>query len=182
MALGRPLIAIDLPGHGHSDWRDDKDYRPVTSALAIAAWLNCFPPEPRALVGMSLGGLTAIAVAAAGDLPLTHLVIVDITPGISERNRPREQRPDGVVRLINGEPIFATFDEMLQATAVLAPHRPVESLRPGVLHNACQLADGRWAWRYDQAGLTHAGLRLTLVRREPTGFGVICRESRSRSC
>lgn len=25
LLLGRPLMAIDLPGHGHSDWRLDRD-------------------------------------------------------------------------------------------------------------------------------------------------------------
>ena len=28
LLLGRPAIAIDLPGHGHSSWRDDRDYGP----------------------------------------------------------------------------------------------------------------------------------------------------------
>src|SRR5450631_240275 len=26
LALDRPLLALDLPGHGHSGWRDDGDY------------------------------------------------------------------------------------------------------------------------------------------------------------
>jgi esterase len=153
MVLDRPLIAVDLPGHGHSDWREDQDYRPATNAVTVGGWLNRLPPDPRVLVGMSLGGLTAIAVAAAGGSSFTHLVIVDITPGVGRRERPPEQRPEGVVRLINGQRTFSTFDEMLQATAALAPNRPVESLRPGVLHNSRQLADGRWSWRYDQAGM-----------------------------
>jgi pimeloyl-ACP methyl ester carboxylesterase len=153
MALGRPLIAIDMPGHGHSDWRGDQDYRPATNAATVSGWLNRLPPDPRVLVGMSLGGLTAIAVAVAGGAQFTHLVIVDITPGVGRRERPPERQQEGVVRLINGQRTFDTFDEMLQATAALAPNRPVESLRPGVLHNSRQLADGRWSWRYDQAGM-----------------------------
>ena len=28
LALGRPAVAVDLPGHGHSDRRDDRDYGP----------------------------------------------------------------------------------------------------------------------------------------------------------
>ena len=28
LALGCPLIAVDLPGHGHSGRRDDRDYGP----------------------------------------------------------------------------------------------------------------------------------------------------------
>ena len=37
LALGRPAIAIDLPGHGHSDRRADKDYGPWRNAEVVAA-------------------------------------------------------------------------------------------------------------------------------------------------
>ena len=30
LALGRPLVALDHPGHGHSSWRADGDYSPST--------------------------------------------------------------------------------------------------------------------------------------------------------
>jgi pimeloyl-ACP methyl ester carboxylesterase len=46
MALDRSLMAIDLPGHGHSDWRDDKDYRPAANAAGIVEWLDRLPPNP----------------------------------------------------------------------------------------------------------------------------------------
>ena len=29
LALDRPLVAVDLPGHGHSEWRDDRRYWPA---------------------------------------------------------------------------------------------------------------------------------------------------------
>src|SRR5919106_4111136 len=32
MALGRPLVAVDLPGHGHSGWRTDGAYGPEENA------------------------------------------------------------------------------------------------------------------------------------------------------
>src|SRR6059036_43947 len=28
LALRRPLVAVDLPGHGHSGWRPDHEYSP----------------------------------------------------------------------------------------------------------------------------------------------------------
>src|SRR5690349_14685555 len=36
LRLDRPALAIDLPGHGHSSWRDDHDYGPVRNAHAVA--------------------------------------------------------------------------------------------------------------------------------------------------
>jgi len=152
MALDRPAIAIDLPGHGHSDWREDKDYRPPANAGSIGEWLDRLPAPPRALVGMSLGGLTAICLAAASDAALAGVVVIDITPAAVNRGPQRVEQREGAVGLIGAQRTFASFDEMLEATAARAPGRPVESLRPGILHNARRLDDGRWAWRYDQEG------------------------------
>jgi pimeloyl-ACP methyl ester carboxylesterase len=73
MALDRPLLAIDLPGHGHSDGPGDRadgqlDARGI--AVDVAAAIRALAPDARAVVGMSLGGLTAIEVSAeAPDLP-----------------------------------------------------------------------------------------------------------------
>src|SRR4051812_39991760 len=64
LALDRPLVAIDLPGHGHSDWRDDHDYGPGANEPAIATAMRALAPDADALVGMSLGGMTALRVAA----------------------------------------------------------------------------------------------------------------------
>jgi pimeloyl-ACP methyl ester carboxylesterase len=35
LAMGRPAVAIDLPGHGHSYWRADRDYMPWKNAEAL---------------------------------------------------------------------------------------------------------------------------------------------------
>src|SRR4051812_12077206 len=36
MALGVSLVAVDLPGHGHSGWRDDGAYTPTNLADEVA--------------------------------------------------------------------------------------------------------------------------------------------------
>ena len=35
VGLGVPALAVDLPGHGHSEWREDGDYSPQNNAAAI---------------------------------------------------------------------------------------------------------------------------------------------------
>ena len=70
LALGRPLVAIDLPGHGHSDHRPAHDYTPTSMAADLAVVIDTLAPRAEAVVGMSLGGMTSICLAA--DHP--HLV------------------------------------------------------------------------------------------------------------
>src|SRR3954452_20108358 len=81
LALNRPLVAIDLPGHGRSAWRDDHDYRPATSAPAVAHAVETLAPDALAVCGMSLGGLTALALADLRPDLVRSLALVDVTPG-----------------------------------------------------------------------------------------------------
>ena len=44
--------------------------------------------------------------------------------------------------------MFESFDALLERTVAFNPTRSVASLRRGILHNAVELPDGRWAWRH----------------------------------
>jgi pimeloyl-ACP methyl ester carboxylesterase len=144
LALGRPLIAVDLPGHGRSGWRADRDYWPARNAEAVAAAVAALAPRARAVVGMSLGGLTAIRLAAVHPDLVRRLVVVDVTPGVTaEKSAP-------ISAFVQGPETFGSFDELLDRTVRFNPSRSVSSLRRGLLHNARPLPGGRWAWRYDR--------------------------------
>lgn len=144
LALQRPLVAIDLPGHGRSAWRDDHDYRPTANAPAVAAAVEALAPKARLVVGMSLGGLTAAALAGTRPDLVRRLLLVDVTPGVN-----KEKAAD-IIAFVSGPETFESFDEILDRTVAFNPTRSVSSLRRGVLHNAHQLPDGTWSWRYDR--------------------------------
>src|SRR4030095_9109740 len=62
MALDRPLVAIDLPGHGHSGAPAEGTLGVRSNATDVATAIRALAPDARAVVGMSLGGLTTIAL------------------------------------------------------------------------------------------------------------------------
>jgi pimeloyl-ACP methyl ester carboxylesterase len=143
LALDRPALAVDLPGHGHSDWRDDHAYSPVNNAADVAVVAEALAPDAALVVGMSLGGLTAFCQAAARPDLVRRLVIVDVTPGTDHA------KAEPIVTFISGPEVFASFDEILERTVEFNPTRSVGSLRRGILHNARENPDGTWTWRWD---------------------------------
>jgi pimeloyl-ACP methyl ester carboxylesterase len=143
LALERPLVAVDLPGHGHSDWPADSAWLdPASMADDVAVVIADLAPDARAVVGMSLGGATAIALATRHPHLVPRLLLVDITPGVTG------DKSSDIAAFLSGPETFATFDEILDRTVQFNPTRSVSSLRRGVLHNAVQLPDGTWTWRH----------------------------------
>jgi pimeloyl-ACP methyl ester carboxylesterase len=144
LALDRPLVAVDLPGHGHSDAAVGTPgrLRPETLAADVATAIDALAPEAAAVVGMSLGGLTSIALAAGRPDLVHRLVLVDITPGVDR------EKAKAITDFVRGPATFPNFDEILARTIEHNPTRTEASLRRGILHNAEQLPDGTWRWRY----------------------------------
>lgn len=142
LALDRPLVAIDLPGHGHSDGGRGGVLDPTAIALDLATAVRSLAPDAAAVVGMSLGGAAAIALTACAPDLVRSLVLVDITPGVDEG------KASSIVAFVDGPPSFDSFDTLLERTVAFNPTRTVSSLRRGILHNAVQREDGSWVWRY----------------------------------
>lgn len=143
MALGRPLLAVDLPGHGHSDGpREGATTDPVSNAADVAKAVAALAPNAAGVVGMSLGGMTSIALADAHPELVRRLILVDVTPGVTGN------KASQIIAFVNGPESFPSFAEILERTIQFNPTRTVESLRRGILHNAVQRDDGSWVWRH----------------------------------
>lgn len=150
LLLGRPAIAIDLPGHGHSSWRADRDYRPVANAGAVATVVEQYAPHADAVIGMSLGGLTLIHLAAVRPDLVRRAVLVDVSPGSPQAAAALTAQQRGAVQLTRGPRTFTSREQMIAAAIAASPRRPAPAVRRGVIHNSHQLPDGTWAWRYDR--------------------------------
>lgn len=144
MALGRPLVALDLPGHGHSDGGREGIIGLEANAEDVAVAIRALAPDAQAVIGMSLGGMTTIALADHAPELVRTVVLVDVTPGVNER------KSSTIAEFINGPESFDSFDDLLARTIEYNPTRTEASLRRGILHNAEQREDGSWVWRYQR--------------------------------
>jgi pimeloyl-ACP methyl ester carboxylesterase len=152
VALGRPVLAIDLPGHGRSDRRSDRNYGPWENALAVAEVMEQLAPNAAAVIGMSLGGGTNIRLAATRPELVREAVIVDVTPSVNEEGRVMTPEQRGTVALVSGPPTYDSFQQVFEVTMAASPKRTEAGVRRGLRHNMVRLDDGRWRWRYDLGG------------------------------
>jgi pimeloyl-ACP methyl ester carboxylesterase len=152
LALGCPAVSVDLPGHGRSSRRPDRDYGPWRNAEAVMPFVEAIAPRARCVVGTSLGGMTGLRLAATRPDLCRRVIVVDATPeGLSPASgmTPRQR---GALQLIGGPPIYESFEEMTDAAVNLNPFDSVRQIERAVRHNAQRLEDGRWTWRFDGYG------------------------------
>lgn len=143
-ASGRHALAVDLRGHGDSDWDRDADYSLDAFARDLAALARQLPAKP-AVVGASLGGLaTLIAQGEHPEPPASAIVLVDIAPRVD---------PVGVGRIIDfmtaHQDGFASLQDAAEAVAAYVPHRPRPRDLSGLKKNLRLGPDGRYRWHWD---------------------------------
>ena len=156
-------IALDLRGHGESDWAADGDYSLEAIArdlIEVGERVAGGGGRPH-IVGASLGGLAAIV--AAGVLSrnaFASVTLVDIAPNMDAA---------GVAKVVEfmGAHIEEGFDSLEQAADVIAtylPHRPRPKDMEGLRKNLRQDNDGRWRWHWDPAFITGVMRRSAIAR------------------
>jgi pimeloyl-ACP methyl ester carboxylesterase len=141
---GARCVAIDLRGHGDSDWADDGNYTLRAHAEDLEAVISALRLDRIVVVGMSLGGSVGLTYAAEHPTTVVGLVLVDVGPGGS--------RPDGNRRLgafMRGPSEFASVDELVERAIAFNPRRSPERLRRTLLNNLRQTTRGTWTWKYD---------------------------------
>lgn len=147
---GRYALAVDLRGHGHSDWSPDGVYglsRFAGDVHAIVAHLG----RPPALVGASLGGLSSIIAVGESTEPVASaLVLVDVAPRVEEEGR--NKIADFMRSGFNG---FDTLEQAADTIAAFVPHRRRPSDLSGLKKNLRQRGDGRWYWHWDPRFITN---------------------------
>lgn len=145
--LGFRTLTLDHRGHGDSEWVASGNYGLDFFAADVAHVVKSFSSPP-AVVGASLGGLTAMVLEGIREPgSFSSVVFVDVIPDMD---------PGGVDRIRafmsdRLEEGFETLEEAAAAVGEYQPHRtaPVDS--GGLRKNLREGSDGRWRWHWDPA-------------------------------
>jgi pimeloyl-ACP methyl ester carboxylesterase len=142
-ALGRRhhVLAPDLPGHGDSDPLPTFDMTRQALAGAIEPLCEAFGFDRSVIVGASLGGITAITLAAARPDLVGGIVLIDIGTRLEDEGVRK------IVTFLRAHESFASLEEAAAEIARYLPHR--NQVRPESLtRNLRQRPDGRWVWKH----------------------------------
>jgi pimeloyl-ACP methyl ester carboxylesterase len=140
----RHCVALDQRGHGESEWSPQMDYSIESHVGDLEAFVDALGLDRFVLVGMSLGGVNALAWAGRQSRRLAGLVLIDVGPEI---------RSEGVRKIAAFTSEAAPLDsveEFVERALAFNPRRNRELLRRSLLHNLRPMPDGRWMWKYDQ--------------------------------
>jgi pimeloyl-ACP methyl ester carboxylesterase len=141
------VIVSDARGHGESDWSSAREYAPAHQASDVTQLLAALGCDHVSILGHSMGGLTAYAVAAQSPELVDKLVVVDVSPELPES---RLGRPP-VKRL-------ASFEEALAVQIARPRDEHDVLLREAVRRNLLLMGDGTFSWRFDAEGLRESFL------------------------
>jgi pimeloyl-ACP methyl ester carboxylesterase len=143
-AAGRRAYSIDLRGHGNSDWSPDGVYGLARFAADVEAVATGLYARP-ALIGASLGGLSALVAVGESEQPIAKaLVLVDVAPRVELQGR---EKIGAFMR--SGMRGFDSLDQAADTIAAYLPHRPRPSNLEGLKKNLRQRGDGRWYLHWD---------------------------------
>jgi len=145
---GWHAVAVDLRGHGESDWAEDGDYHHLSFARDVISLAETFA-EPPVLVGASLGGIASLLATSLTEEPVARaLILVDIAT---------RMEPKGAARIIefmtSHTDGFESLEAAADAIAEYNPHRPRPTDLSGLEKNLRRRPDGRYIWHWDPSFL-----------------------------
>jgi pimeloyl-ACP methyl ester carboxylesterase len=159
LAAGRRVIALDLRNHGASPWADAMGYEEM--AEDVRATLHALGLHRFALLGHSMGGKAAMALALRHPAEVERLVVVDIAPVAYQPHH------RGLVQAMRDLDLHG-IRRRAEADALLAPSVPDAAERAFLLQNLV-FENGRARWRLNLAAIERAMPDLVGFPASPAG-------------
>jgi len=138
------VIAMDLRGHGESEWSPNGEYSAEDYAKDLHALVVQLNLRDVALTGCSMGGRVVQVYAGMHPERVRKLVVQDVGPA-----RPESTTRTLTERIAREQEGWASEDELF-ASLRRSPTRVAEAIhRSQVKYETRRLPNGRVVWRYD---------------------------------
>ena len=135
-------LLVDLPNHGRSSWTDHVDYAEMADTVADFLRSDFAADGPVHLVGHSMGGKVAMVLALRHPDLIDRLVVVDISPGVSDGAGEFEHLLGSLASID-----LATVDRRSEADEALLELIPSPTIRGFLLQNLRAGDDDRYTWQ-----------------------------------
>lgn len=151
LAASHHVIALDLPGHGHSDHLPEgASYHWPEYVRAVLAAADALELDRLTLLGHSLGAGVASMVAAAQPERIERLLLIEGLGLLGDDGTQTLQRFRNALAAEPASKRLRTFTSVEQAISArtLATGLPADQARP-IIERAVRAVDGGWQWRSD---------------------------------
>jgi esterase len=142
------IVALDVRGHGESEWSPDGAYAYRDQAGDLAAFVEHLGLDQFILLGTSMGGIVAMTYAMEHGQRLRALVLNDIGPDA-------EQGSQRITQMVGARPdAFATLDAAMawrRAASPIVAARDADDQRELAMGVLRQRAEDAWGWKLDPA-------------------------------
>jgi len=163
---GVRIVALDLPGHGHSD------HRPLGAAYHIWDYAHDvlqaaaqFGWERFSLLGHSMGAIVSVLLAGAMPARIERLALIDgVIPYTGEADTAPQKLGESLQALLNVDdkrkPVYATFEQAVAARMKgvgAVSHEAAERLA----ERGLMPVPGGYTWRTDARLMLPSPMRLS---------------------
>ena len=155
------VYAVDLRGHGDSDWAGGSQYSVPEFVVDIAAFTDHLGRMPLALVGHSLGGGIVLQYAGVFPEQVSKVCAIEgLGPGIS-RHRPASLRMREFVQQIRSfegrnQRRYQSIDAAVARMQEANPHLSETMARHLTVHGVRHQDDGSFTWKFDNYVRLHS--------------------------
>jgi pimeloyl-ACP methyl ester carboxylesterase len=143
MPSANRIVALDMRGHGDSQWSPTAAYSTEDHASDLSAFANALKLERFDLAGLSWGGLVALCFAARHPEQVRRLALIDVPPAFSQTETDLQPRPAS----------FATDADAIGWQRLANPRAP-ESMVQTMAHFGMRPGHDGWEWKHDAFFLT----------------------------
>jgi pimeloyl-ACP methyl ester carboxylesterase len=146
MSFARRVLALDMRGHGDSDWAGEGNYTTEHYAADVAALVEDLRLPAMTVLGGSLGGRVALVYAAQHPERIAALIMEDVGAV-----RPPAIAQGFAARIAAGDPELDTIEEWATQLRGQNQRTPPEYFLHSTRHATTRLPNGKLGLKRDPA-------------------------------